>query len=266
MFPVLLFSEKLHECAVYFLFQIINKAAANAHTWLSFLATPPLGASPAGSLLAQIWSPHKYVLITCVCCHVKTKVLEPFQAVSDGSTFSVLPPWILKGTPKLGPVLNPVGWGCGNVKTKQLRRQNGAVRGTPIQNHIEFLLLVLHFTSTFPCLAHNLCAVSTAALCSTWLHPAWTGNLSLTPHSFLFLSCHIQTIAKRSLTIQPPKCMSWSYPPVLGSTAPFLTNVLQVVALHPSPSLFSKSFSYSPITGLFKGKGDLVALLLKVFP
>lgn len=54
-FPFWLLSWKLHECAVSFLFQIINKAAMKASTWLSSPSFP-LGASPAGSLLSQTLS------------------------------------------------------------------------------------------------------------------------------------------------------------------------------------------------------------------
>lgn len=44
--PFRLLSWKLHECAVYFLFQIINKAAMKAGTWLSSSGFP-LGVSPS---------------------------------------------------------------------------------------------------------------------------------------------------------------------------------------------------------------------------
>lgn len=46
VFPFLLLSLKLHECAVFFLLQIINKAALKARTWLSSPSLP-LGAFPS---------------------------------------------------------------------------------------------------------------------------------------------------------------------------------------------------------------------------
>lgn len=101
-------------------------------------SSAPLPLRPSPSWLPtrpDCESTQIHTFLSHVCCHVSTKVLKPFHAVSDGNAFSLLPTsslnvhfiyfilflpiaWTLQGTPNVVQVLNQSSGKKCQIKTK----------------------------------------------------------------------------------------------------------------------------------------------------
>lgn len=143
----------------------------------------PLGVSPTLFFARPDCESTKICSYHTFALQVKIKVPEPFGAISDGYTFSFLPTpcwkksqklsmaWLLRGTPKLGPALNPMKRKCEKNKIK-LQNKMGKW-DTPTFKTTPVLASYSASNLRASCTSHKGCITSTAVPCSALLQPHW---------------------------------------------------------------------------------------------